>query len=86
MIATSIVAWRQAIAGPLVPLTLMIAGGLMYASIVTLFPAARGWFGDAVSANRTLLAIAPLCCAWLVLAFRAWSVVWFEHRGGAVPA
>lgn len=59
-------------ASPLRPLALMAAGGLAYAFVVFAFPAARTWFGEPASANRTLLAVAPLVAALVALSVHAW--------------
>jgi hypothetical protein len=70
----ALVAGRTAIITPeLLPLTVMIGGGLAYAFIVFAFPAARTWFGDITTMNRSVLALAPLVCIWLARTMQAWT-------------
>ena len=49
-----------------------MAGGIAYAYVVFAFPAARAWFGEPASANRTFLVVAPLTAALVVLIARDW--------------
>ncbi|MEO5763770.1 MAG: hypothetical protein ABIR52_00520 [Casimicrobiaceae bacterium] len=71
-------AWRSS---TLQPAVLIVAGGLAYAFVVFAFPIARAWFGEPASANRTLLVIAPLTAALVVLTARDWIA-----RVGSVQA
>jgi hypothetical protein len=77
----ALVAGRTAIITPeLLPLTVMIGGGLAYAFIVFAFPAARTWFGDITTMNRTVLALAPLVCIWLARTMQSWTERGSERR------
>jgi hypothetical protein len=67
------VAWRQALSPPIVPLTFMIAGGLMYGFAVFAFPGLTSALGDATTMNRTMLVPAPVVAVWLALTTRAWA-------------
>ena len=79
-LATLTLGWRQALASPLAPLTLMIAAGVMFTLVVAVFPAVRGRLDDAMSVNRTVLVFAPLVCAWIALTIAAWRSDWIDAR------
>jgi hypothetical protein len=79
-IAALALGWRDALAQPIAPLTLMLAGGLMYVLAVAAFPGATSRLGDATTVNRTALVIAPLVCVWIVLTMRAWARRWADAR------
>jgi len=70
--AALVVGARSLRVSPLRPLALIGAGGLAYAFIVFAFPAARAWFGEPASANRTFLVVAPLTAALAVMIVREW--------------
>ena len=67
------------------PLTIIVAGGLLYPFVVFAFPAAQGWAGDPVTANRTVLVVGPLLCVLIVLIVHASALECVRQRA-AVPA
>jgi len=72
-VAAIVAGARTLRASALRPPALIVAGGIAYAFIVFAFPAARGWFGEPASVNRTFLVVAPLTAALVVLIAREWA-------------
>jgi len=55
------------------PLTVVVAGGIIFLSFVLLFTRARDWLSDQTTVNRATLHLAPLVVVWMLVVFRAWS-------------
>ena len=68
--------WREIAAPPLRALSLLVAAGMGYALVLVAFPAARVWFGEPETVNRTLFVVAPLTAIVLVLAASARARRW----------
>lgn len=72
VIGAALLARRQVLAPPLVPLTVVLLAGLFFLFVVFGFTNAREWVTDQTTVNRATLHMAPLMAVWMLLAFRAW--------------
>lgn len=75
-IAAALLAWRQLAAPPLVPLTMIVAAGLVFLFIVFGFTNAREWVADQTTVNRATLHLAPVIVVFAALAFQAFARRW----------
>ena len=55
------------------PLTVVVAGGVIFVAFVLLFTNARNWLSDQTTINRATLHLAPLVAIWMLAVFRAWT-------------
>lgn len=72
-IAVALVGRRQLLTPQVAPLTVVIAGGVIFVSFVLLFTNARNWLSDQSTVNRASLHLAPLVVIWMLVVFRAWA-------------
>ncbi len=79
VIAAALLARRALLAPPLVPLTMIVAAGVLFLFIVFGFTNARMWVADQTSINRATLHLAPLMVIFGVLAFQAFARWWAER-------
>lgn len=72
-IAAALLCHRRLLSVRIAPLTLIVAGGVLFVLAAYFFPGA--WLGraDPSSINRTTLHLAPLLTIWLVLLYCEWS-------------
>ena len=85
-IAVALLGWRQSMTHSAGPLTVVVAGGVLFLSIVLLFTSAREWLSDQTTVNRATLHLAPLVVVWMLVMFRAWSQTLRGAEGPPVPA
>jgi hypothetical protein len=72
-IAVALLGRRQLLAPQIAPLSVVVAGGLMFVAFVLLFTEARNWLSDQSTVNRATLHMAPLVVIWMLVVFRAWA-------------
>jgi len=72
-IAVALLGRSQLLAPQVAPLTVVIAGGVMFVAFVLLFTNARDWLSDQSTVNRATLHVAPLVVIWMLVVFRAWA-------------
>ena len=82
VLAAAVIGHRFLLAPALVPLTVVIGGGLMFLLFGFAFTNARIWVEDQSTVNRATLHLAPLLFVWAALVFRAWM----RESGGARTA
>ena len=85
-IAVALLGWRQSMAPSVAPLTVVVAGGVLFISFVLLFTSAREWLSDQTTVNRATLHLAPLVVIWMLVVFRAWSKTLRGPEGQPAPA
>jgi hypothetical protein len=76
VIGAALLAWRQSLVPPLLPLAAIVVASLFLVSIVFAFPGSAQWIADAASVDREMLLVAPLLVVFIVLAFRAFAARW----------
>jgi hypothetical protein len=85
-IAVALLGWRQSMTPSTGPLTVVVAGGVLFLAIVLLFTSAREWLSDQTTVNRATLHLAPLVVIWMLVVFRAWSQTLRGAEGPPTPA
>jgi len=73
-IAAALLGRRQLLAPELAPLTIVVAGGLLFLSLGFLFTNAGAWVEDQSTVNRATLHMAPLLALWSLLVLHGWSL------------
>lgn len=73
-IAAALLGRRQLLSPELAPLTIVVAGGLLFLSFGFVFTNARVWVEDQSTVNRATLHLAPLLALWSLLVLHAWSL------------
>jgi len=73
-IAVALLGRRQLLAPQVAPLTMVVAGGVIFLAFVLLFTNAREWVSDQSTVNRATLHLAPLVAIWMLVVFRAWAL------------
>jgi hypothetical protein len=88
VIGAALLAWRQSLVPPLLPLAAIVAACLFVVAIVFGFPGSAQWIADVSGMDRALLQVAPVLVVYVVLAFRAFAAHWAETaaRPGATAA
>ena len=71
-VAVALLGRRQLLAPSVAPLTVVIAGGVLFIAFVLSFTNARDWVADQSTVNRATLHVAPLVVVWMLVVFRAW--------------
>jgi len=84
LMAALLAGQRLLAAAPLAPLTIVVAGGLLFLFIVFGFSDARAWVTDQTTVNRATLHLAPLIAVFTVLAFRAFAVRWTDDHADPI--
>lgn len=74
VIAAALLGRRQWLSPELAPLTLVVAGGLLFLAFGFVFTNARAWVEDHSTVNRATLHLAPLLAIWSLLVLHAWSL------------
>ena len=59
-VAVALLGRRQLLAPQVAPLTVVVAGGVMFLAFVLMFTNARDWVSDQTTVNRASLHLAPL--------------------------
>jgi hypothetical protein len=72
-IAVALLGRRQLLMPQIAPLTVVVAGGVIFVAFVLLFTNARDWLSDQSTVNRATLHLAPLVVIWMLVVFRAWA-------------
>ncbi len=85
-LAAALLAWRQLLAPALVPLTMIVAGGLLFLFFVFAFTTASFYISDQTTVNRATLHIAPLIVVFIVLAWQAFAQRWAATHPPTPPA
>ena len=75
-LAAAALAWRQLFTPALAPLTVVVAGGVLFLFVVFGFTNARAWVEGQTTVNRATLHFAPLVVVFLVVTFRAFASRW----------
>ena len=83
-IAVALLGRRQLLSPQLAPLTVVVAGGVIFVAFVLLFTNARIWLSDQSTVNRATLHMAPVVVIWMLVVFRAWTQT--LRTGGATCA
>jgi hypothetical protein len=83
-IVAALLAWNRLFRPELVPLTLVVAAGIMFLFFVFGFTTARLWVVEQTTVNRATLHFAPLAAIFTVLAFRAFAARWSAAVPGAI--
>jgi hypothetical protein len=78
-IAVAVLAWRQLLAPALAPLTMIVAGGLLFLFFVFGFTTASFYISDQTTVNRATLHLAPLIVVFMVVAWQAFARRWAER-------
>ena len=81
-LAIAVLARREIAAPALLPLTFMIAGGMLFLFVALAFTNARAWVTDQSTVNRATLHFAPLLVVFVMLAFRAFAARWAAAHSG----
>ena len=84
-IAAALLAWRSLLAPALVPLTTVVAGGLVFLFFVFAFTTASAFITDQTTVNRATLHVAPLVVVFMVLAWAAFAQRWALAHPAAPP-
>ena len=71
-IAAAVLGRRQLLSPQVAPLTVVVAGGVIFVGFVLLFTNARDWLSDQSTVNRATLHLAPLVTLWMLAVFREW--------------
>ena len=74
-VAAALICHRRVLSVRVAPLTLIVAGGLVFVLLAYFYPGAWLAQGDPTNINRATLHIAPLVTIWLVLLYCEWSGV-----------
>jgi hypothetical protein len=86
-LAAALLAWRQLLSPALAPLTMVVAGGLMFLFFVFAFTTASIFITDQTTVNRATLHVAPLVVVFIVLAWAAFARRWaLAHPAAPPPA
>jgi hypothetical protein len=72
VLVIAILGWREIVSRPIAPLSVIIAGGMLFLFIVFAFTNARAWVTDQTTVNRAILHLAPLLSIWVLIVYRAW--------------
>ena len=72
-VAAAVLGRRQLLSPQVAPLTVVVAGGVIFVAFVLLFTNARNWLSDQSTVNRATLHMAPLVAIWMLAVFRAWT-------------
>jgi hypothetical protein len=78
-IAAALLGRRQLLSPEAAPLTIVVAGGLMFLAFGFVFTNARDWVEDQSTVNRATLHIAPLLAIWTLLVLHRWSIAAPTH-------
>ncbi len=81
IVAVAVLGWRELRSPRLLPLTMIVATGLVFLFIVFAFTNARAWVADQTTVNRATMHIVPLLAVWALAVFHGWS-----ERLRAMPA
>jgi len=85
-IAAALLAWRQLLAPAMAPLTMVIAGGLLFLFFVFGFTTASFYVSDQTTVNRATLHLAPMIVVFMVVAWQAFARRWSERATPPAPA
>ena len=72
-IAVALLGRRQLLTSQVAPLTVVVAGGVIFIAFVLLFTNASNWLSDQSTVNRATLHLAPVVVIWMLVVFRAWT-------------
>jgi len=72
-LAAAVLGRRQLLSPQVAPLTMVVAGGVIFVAFVLLFTNARNWLSDQSTVNRATLHMAPVVAIWMLAVFRAWT-------------
>ncbi|MFO1322750.1 MAG: hypothetical protein U1F15_01685 [Burkholderiales bacterium] len=75
-IAVALLAWRQLLAPAMAPLSIVLAGGLLFLFFVFGFTTASYYVTDQTTVNRATLHVAPLVVVFVVLGWQAFARRW----------
>ncbi len=78
-IAAALLAWRQLLAPAMAPLTMVIAGGLLFLFFVFGFTTASFYISDQTTVNRATLHLAPMIVVFMIVAWQAFARRWSER-------
>ncbi|MFO1413406.1 MAG: hypothetical protein U1F10_05745 [Burkholderiales bacterium] len=84
-IAAALLAGRQLVAPALAPLTMVIAGGLLFLFFVFGFTTASFYISDQTTVNRATLHLAPMIVVFIVVAWEAFARRWAERAPPPAP-
>jgi hypothetical protein len=84
--AVAVLGRRQLLAPQIAPLTVVVAGGMLFLTFVLVFTNARDWVSDQTTVNRATLHLAPLIVIWMLVVFRAWAQALRDAAPAAIPA
>ena len=73
VIAAALLAWRDLLEPPLVPLTAIVCAGATLLFMLVAFPDARVLFADQASVGRATLQFAPVLVVFAAIAFRSFA-------------
>jgi hypothetical protein len=85
-LAIAVIARREIVAPAMLPLTFVIAGGMLFLFVALSFTNARAWVTDQSTVNRATLHFAPLLVVFVMLAFRAFAERWAATHPGPAAA
>jgi hypothetical protein len=85
-LAAAVLGRRQLLSPQLAPLTVVVAGGVIFVAFVLLFTNARNWLSDQSTVNRATLHMAPVVAVWMLAVFRAWTQTLLEQVPPSAPA
>lgn len=85
-IAVALLAWRQLLSPLMAPLTLVVAGGLLFLFFVFAFTSVSYYITDQTTVNRATLHVAPLIVVFLVLAWQAFAHGWIAAHAPSPAA
>lgn len=72
VLAMVLLGWRQVLAREIAPLTVTVAGGVLFLLFGFAFTNAGAWVEDQSTVNRATLHLAPLALIWMMLVVRTW--------------
>jgi len=83
--AVAVLGRRQLLSPQIAPLTVVVAGGMLFLTFVLVFTNASNWVSDQTTVNRATLHLAPLIVIWMLVVFRAWAQSLRDAAPAAVP-
>ena len=79
VIAAAILAGRRLVEPPLLPMTGIVAAGLLFLGVVFGFTSAGAWVADQTTVNRATLHLAPVLVVAMVTAFTTFADAWIAR-------
>jgi hypothetical protein len=76
VVAAALLARQRLLEPPLLPLTGIVAAGLLFLGVAFGFTSAGAWVSDQTTVNRATLHLAPMIVVFMVVAWQAFARHW----------